>query len=101
MRRATRRIGHLVPERVPVDDTLFRTPLAEAEHPGVPILIKTQGRARVHQRSTRRFRADLEKAGFFQHIAPGGGAFETEFLDEAIELFDEVLLSAESRSQRP
>lgn len=98
MRRVTRRIGHLVPERVPVEDTLFRTPLAEAEHPGIPILIKTQGRARVHHKSTRRFRADLDKAGFFQHIAPGGGTLETEFLEEAVELFDEVLLGAERRS---
>ena len=99
MRRVTRRIGHLVPERVPVEDTLFRTPLAEAEHPGIPILIKAHGPAKVHHKSTRRFRADLEKAGFFEHIAPGGGAFEAEFLDEAIELFDEVLLSVERRSE--
>ncbi|MCY4011232.1 MAG: prolyl oligopeptidase family serine peptidase [Gammaproteobacteria bacterium] len=99
MRRAMRRIRQYLPDRRLVENTLYRTPLAEAEHPGIPILVKSEGRATVHERSTRRFQADVKKTGFFWHIAPEGDAFEAEFLEEAVKLFEEVLRGAEDRSR--
>ena len=99
MRRAMRRIRQYLPDRRLVENTLYRTPLAEAEHPGIPILVKSDGRATVHERSSRRFQADVKKTGFFWHIAPEGDAFEAEFLEEAIELFEEVLRGAEDRGR--
>ena len=100
MRRIMNPIRRYIPDRLADENTLFRSPLAEAEHPGIPILVKTDGPATVHARASRRFRADVEKAGFFQNIAPGGGDFEAEFLDEAVGLFDRVLLGAEHRDGR-
>ena len=99
MGRAMRRIRQYLPDRRPAENTLYRTPLAEAEHPGIPILVKSDGRATVHERSTRRFQADVRKTGFFWHIAPEGDAFEAEFLEEAVKLFDEVLRGAEDVSR--
>ena len=93
-------IRRYVPDRLPEEDTLYRTPLDEPEHPGIPILVKTEGPATVHEKATVRFRADVEKVGFFQRIAPGGGDFEAEFLDEAVSLFDRVLLGEERRDVR-
>ena len=100
MRRIMSPIRRYVPDRLPEEDTLYRPPLAEPEHPGIPILVKTEGPATVHEKASLRFRADVEKVGFFQKIAPGGGDFETEFLDEAVSLFDRVLLGAEDNARR-
>lgn len=100
MRRIMSPIRRYVPDRLPEEDTLYRTPLAESEHPGIPILVKTEGPATVHEKASRRFRADVEKVGFLQRTAPGGGDFEAEFLDEAVSLFDRVLLGEERRDVR-
>ena len=91
MRRAARH----VPGARHGDKTLHRSPLEDARHPGFPILIKTEGVATIHEKGTRRFRADIGKTGFVRHAAPRGSAVEAEFLIEAARLFDEVLLDTE------
>lgn len=84
-----------VPERYEREASTLRSPVPNAPHPGFPILIKTSGDAVVHESGSRRYSADIAKTGFIDHIAPEESAFEREFLHEAANLFDEVLLGAE------
>ncbi len=42
----------------------------------------------------------MVKTGFVDNVVPGDSAFEEEFLEEAVDLFDEVLLGAERRLSR-
>jgi len=95
LRENMRRAERAAQEPARQGKTTTRSPVVGAEHPGFPVLIKTDGRAIVHYSGTRRYRADVEKTGFFEHIAPRGSTFETEFLDEAAQLFGEILFGAE------
>ena len=93
--RAVRMAARFVPERFATMSSTRISPVVNAPHPGFPILIKTSGEGVVHERGSRRFRSDLVKTGFIDNVVPGDSPFEEEFLEEAADLFDEVLLGAE------
>ncbi len=78
--------------------TESRSSLADAEHSDFPILIQAGGRAVVHEKASRRFRSDVEALGLFECIAPRGSEAEAEFLAAAEELFGQVLLDREGRT---
>ena len=74
----------------------LRSPVVDAKHPGFPVLIQSGGKAIVHERGSKRFKADLEALGFFDYIAPVGSTAEAEFLVAAADLFDRVLKGREA-----
>ena len=78
------------------DSSLLRSPLVGAKHPGFPVLIHSDGRSIVHEKGSRRFRADLKDLGFFEQVAPVGSDDEVEFLAAAEALFGEVLHGSEA-----
>lgn len=75
----------------PAKDSLLRSPVVGATHPGFPILVHVDGRGTVHDRYSARFRSDLAKLGFFEHLVFTGSHDESAFIAEAQMLFDEVL----------
>ena len=77
------------------DSGMGRSPLVDANHPGFPVLIHTDGENAVHEKETRRFRKDLQKLGFFQQVAPVGSEDEAAFLAAAAKLFNERLQGSE------
>ena len=78
------------------EPSLLRSPLVDAEHPGFPVLIHADGRSVVHEKGSRRFRADLKELGFFEQVAPVGSDDEAAFLAAAESLFSEVLHGSEA-----
>ena len=78
------------------ESSLLRSPLVGAKHPGFPVLIHSAGRSIVHERGSRRFRADMKDLGFFEQVAPVGSDDEVEFLAAAEALFGEVLHGSEA-----
>lgn len=75
---------------------LLRSPLVDAEHPGFPVLIHSDGRSVVHETGSKDFQADLMELGFFKQIAPVGSDDEVEFLTAAEALFSEALHGSET-----
>lgn len=75
----------------PAKDTPLRSPVVSAAHPGFPVLVHFDGRGTVHERRSARFRSDLRKISFFEHVAFAGGESGAAFLGDAGALFDEVL----------
>ena len=75
----------------PAKDTDLRSPVVDAAHPGFPVLVHFGGRGTVHEHGSARFRSDLKKISFFEHVAFAGGEAGAAFLADAEALFDEVL----------
>ena len=70
---------------------LFRSPVIGADHPGFPVLIQSGASGLVHERDSRRYRADVRRLGFIERIDGTASAAEAAFLHQAAELFSEVL----------
>lgn len=77
----------------PAKDTDLRSPVVDAAHPGFPVLVHYDGQGTVHERGSARFRSDLRKVSFFEHVAFAGGEAGAAFLADAEALFDEALAS--------
>ena len=84
----------------PAKDTPLRSPVVGAAHPGFPVLLHVAGRSTVHDRTSLEYRSDLRKISFFEHVAFAGGDAESAFLDDAVELFAEVLDAEEAATKR-
>ena len=102
MRRASNKAAPWAPPEVrrhlhTPKSSLLRSPLVEAEHPGFPVLVHSDGRSVVHENGSRRFSADLKKFGVFEELAPVGSDDEVEFLAAAEALFSEVLHGSETK----
>lgn len=87
MRLAAMRVSSAKPAK----DTPLRSPVVGAAHPGFPVLVHFDGRGTVHERGSTRFRSDLKKISFFEHVAFAGGEAGATFLADAEALFEEVL----------
>lgn len=87
MRRAARG----VPDARPRSVDLYRSPVIGADHPGFPVLIQSDASGLVHERDSRRYRADVKRLGFIERVDGSASRAEAAFLDQAAELFSEVL----------
>ena len=81
----------------PQAQSSFRSPLPDARHPGFPVLVHG-AESRVHEGDGDEWQADLDALGFFDLVAPRGAQPETEFLEQATMLFDQVLKGYEPAS---
>ena len=62
------------------------SPLLDAPHPGMPVLIWTAN-GRVHGRESAQYRGDVRKLAYFNELAPIGSENEAAFLEAAEALF--------------
>ena len=68
-----------------------RSPIVDARYPGFPVLI-WNAEGVLHEQQSPRYREDVGKLGYFEHLAPIGSADEAAFLEAAEALFARELL---------
>ena len=83
----------------PSKNSPYRSPVVGARHPGFPVLVRVDGRSTVHRKGSMRYRDDVRKISFFEHVAFAGGEAGAAFLADASALFAEVLGDGEIGAQ--